>query len=333
MYYEAGQPAGASRRAWNEAQMSRLPIPLVVLAGADRQPAKLPEQGRDKHPLVGYKSVDVRIDGKTLIETVVQRLEASGGFSPIYIAGPREIYENHAGDARLIHTDGSFGQNVRASVERVQSEHPDSPVGFTVCDILPDPDTLDRLLSNYAQHAPCDLWAPMVRSPKRPEKLGASAWKPAYGIIPEHEEAPVRVLPGHLVVLDPRALRLKFVYRLIDVGYSTRNRSIDSRRGEMTRGILSEMLMYDLGLIARFRLPTFTWSVMRAAIPAAKLLRQGTITQRRLEETSRRVFVRQRHRWAHPERRVVVPIVEALSMARDIDTEEEAAELGGRVMH
>ena len=313
--------------------MSRLPIPIVILAGADRKPATLPEQGRDKHPLVGYKSVDVRIEGRTLIETVVQRLEASGGFFPIYIAGPREVYEKYAGNARLIHTDGAFGDNVRASVEHVQAEYPDSPVGFTVCDILPEPATLARLLSNYAEHAPCDLWAPMVRSPRRPEKLGASAWKPAYGIIPENEDAPVRVLPGHLVVGDPRALRLKFVYRLIDLGYSTRNRSIDYRRGQMFRGILANMLMQDLRLLARFRLPLFTWSVMRAVIPAARLLRKGTITQRRLEETTRRVFVKQRHRWAHPDRRVVVPIVEELSMARDIDTEEEAAELGGSVLH
>jgi hypothetical protein len=311
--------------------MSALPIPLVILAGADRAPAKLPEQGRDKHPLVGYKSVDVRIDGRTLIETVVSRLEASGGLSPIYIAGPREIYASHSGGARLIHTDGSFGQNVQAAVEHVQADYPDSPIGFTVCDILPEPRTLERLLSNYEAHAPCDLWAPMVRSPKRPEKLGASAWKPAYGIIPENERAPVRVLPGHLVVGDPRALRLKFVYRLIDLGYSTRNRSIDYRRGQMTRGILADMLLHDVRSLTRLRLPTFTWSVLRAAIPAARLLRQGVITQRRLEETTRKIFVRQRHRWAHPERRVVVPIVQALSMARDIDTEEEAAELGGRV--
>jgi len=313
--------------------MKRQAIPLVILAGADRRPAKLPEQGRDKHPLVGYKSVDVRIEGKTLIENVVDRLEASGGFAPIYIAGPRHVYEEYAGNARLIHTDGAFGQNVQASVEHIRAEFPDSPVGFTVCDILPEARTLDRLLSNYAAHAPCDLWAPMVRSPELPEKLGASSWKPAYGIIPENEDAPVRVLPGHLVIGDPRALRLKFVYRLIDLGYSTRNRSIDYRRGQMTRGILADMLMHDLRLLARLRLPTFTWSVLRAVIPAANLLRQGTITQRRLEETTRRVFVKQRHRWAHPDRRVVVPIVEALSMARDIDTEEEAAELGGSVRH
>ena len=313
--------------------MDRQAIPLVILAGADRKPARLPEQGRDKHPLKGYKAVEVRIDGKTLIENVVERLEASGGFAPIYIAGPRHVYEKYAGNARVVHADGSFGHNVQVSVERVQSEHPGSPVGFTVCDILPEARTLARLLSNYAEHAPCDLWVPMVRAPERPEKLGASAWKPAYGIVPENEDAPVRVLPGHLVVGDPHALRLKFLYRLIDLGYSTRNRSIDYRRGQMTRGILADMLMHDLRLMARLKLPTFTWSVLRAVIPAAKLLRQGTITQRRLEETIRRVFVKQRHRWAYPDRRVVVPIVEALSMARDIDTEEEATELGGEVHH
>ncbi len=71
--------------------------------------------------------------------------------------------------------------------------------------------------------------------------------------------------------------------------------------------------------------------MLRAALPAARLLREGSITRPALEDALRKIFVRQRHRRRHPERRIHLPIVEALSLARDIDTEEEAQELGGSV--
>jgi hypothetical protein len=313
--------------------MERQPIPIVVLAGTDRKPAELPAQGRDKHPLIGYKAVDVRIDGKTLIEAVVERLRDSGWFSPIHIAGPRRVYAEFAGPASIIDTDGSFGDNVHAAVEQIGARRSGTPVAFTVCDILPDSETLNRLMTDYHDNAPCDFWFPMVRAPERRERLGASAWKPVYRIVPEMGQAAVEILPGHLVVADPRALRLRFLYRLIDLGYRTRNRSIDRRRGVMVRGVLTDMLYQDLLHMLRLRLPTLTWSVLRSAIPAARLLREGTITRRGLEETLRKIFVKARHRRAHPERRVVLPIIEALSLARDIDTEEEARELGGRVVH
>ena len=44
----------------------------------------------------------------------------------------------------------------------------------------------------------------------------------------------------------------------------------------------------------------------------------------------RRIFVRDRHRRRHPERRIFVPLVEGLSLALDVDTVEEAREIGGR---
>ena len=42
----------------------------------------------------------------------------------------------------------------------------------------------------------------------------------------------------------------------------------------------------------------------------------------------RRVFVLRSHRQRHPERRVRMPLLRALSIARDIDTVEEARALG-----
>lgn len=308
-----------------------MPIPIVILAGSDRRPAELPERGRDKHPLAGFKSLAVRIGDRTLIEHAVERLRSSRWFDPVLVAGPAAVYEGKSGGAAIVDTDGTLGDNVRAGVEAVRAAHPGSVVGFTVCDILPDPSLLDRLMREYQATAPSDLWFPMVRAPASREQLGASAWKPAYGVIPAPGEAAVRVLPGHLVIGDTQALRLPLLYRLLDLGYRTRNRSIGERRGVMIRGVLGDMLLQDLLHVLRLRAPSLTWSVLRATIPAAELLRRGSITREHMEDTLRKLFVRARWRRAHPERRVVLPIVEALFLARDIDTVEEASELGGEV--
>ncbi|HXV74898.1 MAG TPA: hypothetical protein VD788_01155 [Candidatus Polarisedimenticolaceae bacterium] len=308
--------------------MTSREIPIIVLAGSDPRPAALPERGRDKHALGGFKAVDVSIAGRPLIRAVVDCLAASGWFRPVYVAGPREVYSGKTGPATIVDTNGSFGENVRHAIECVGPQHPDRPVAFTVCDILPEPGALAALRAEYGRSAPCDLWFPLVRA-DQPDRLGASAWKPAYRIVEHEGDRASRVLPGHLVIADVAALRLKFLYRLIDLGYRTRNRSIDQRRGEMVRGVLADMLYQDLLNVARLRVPSLTWSVLRASIPASNLLRRGAITRRQLEETLRRIMVKRRHRRAHPERRVCVPIVDALFLARDIDTEEEAGELGG----
>jgi hypothetical protein len=89
------------------------------------------------------------------------------------------------------------------------------------------------------------------------------------------------------------------------------------------------MLYQDFLNILRLRSPNLTWSILRASIPASTLLRRGAITRRRLEETLRRIMVKRRHRRLYPERRVMLPIVDALFLARDIDTVEEAREFGG----
>ena len=97
----------------------------------------------------------------------------------------------------------------------------------------------------------------------------------------------------------------------------------------MVLGVLLELLYQDLLHLLGLRLPTLTWSVLGTGIPAATALRDGTITRARLEDAMRRIFVRDRHRRRYPERRIVVPLVEGLSLALDVDTVEEAREIGG----
>lgn len=76
------------------------------------------------------------------------------------------------------------------------------------------------------------------------------------------------------------------------------------------------------------RLPNLTWTVLHSGLPAVRELKAGTITRAHLEDAIRRIIVTTRHRRRSPERRVLMPVVEGLSLALDIDTGEEAREMG-----
>ena len=313
---------------WWEAMNS---VPLVILAGSDRRPTMLPSSGRDKHPLSGYKGLDVRIQGQPLVAAVAERCLASGCFSPIYLAGPSGIYKDVTNSVKLIDADGGFAKNVRLAMTAVRAAHPDTPVAFTVCDILPDVDTLKEVMGDYHRHAPCDFYFPLVRTPDDLSQLGPSAWKPVYRVVPESGKAAQRILPGHLAVVDPGALRLAFLYRLLQLGYRTRNRSIRYRRGVMVRGVLGALLYQDLLHLLSLRAPTTAWTVLTAGLKAGRGLKSGTILLAQLEEAIRKIFVTGQHRKQYPDRQALLPLVEGLSLALDIDTVEEAHAMGGDI--
>ena len=50
--------------------------PLIILGGRDRRGSRLPEAGQGKHPLRGYKGVDLEIGGRALISILIERLVA-----------------------------------------------------------------------------------------------------------------------------------------------------------------------------------------------------------------------------------------------------------------
>ncbi len=306
-------------------------VPIIVLGGSDRKPAELPEQGRGKHPLSGYKGVDIRFHGRALIEVLVERLDGSGCFGPVYIAGPASVYAPILGRDRVIDADGSFGENIATALEWVRTRHPGSPIGFISCDVLPEIATLQLFMQHFARHRPCDFWFPLIRAPRDPAKLGASGWKPSYRIVTVEGEPPLAVLPGHLTIVDPEALRRKFVYRLFELGYRTRNRPIGYRLVALLRGVLVGTLYQDLLHAFTLQAPTQTWWMLWAAIPGAASLKAGKLTRATLEAALRGIFVRTSHRRRYPQRRVLLPVLEGLSLALDIDTEEEAREMGGEL--
>lgn len=310
--------------------MHRSPVPLIVLGGSDRKPAALPPGGEDRHPLSGCKGIDIRIGERSLIDHLVERMRGTGAFDPIFVAGPRKAYRLARSDFEIVDTDGGFGENIQAGLEAVLARHEAGLVGFTTCDILPEEAELKLLLDDYHAGPRSDLWFPLILAGSG-ERLGASDWKPRYRIVPEPGQPPVSVLPGHLTILDPSAMRVDFLYRLFDLAYRTRNRPIRYRRSYILRHVLWGLLRQDLLHLASFRLPTLTWDVVRSGVRAANRLRTGTITRAQLETALRNVFVKRRHRRRYPERAVRLPMLPALSLARDIDTVEEARALGATV--
>ena len=305
----------------------RRQIPLVILGGADSRPARLPDGSEDRHALSGCKGVDVRLGGRCLIEVVRERLQESGAFEPIWIAGPESAYRDAGVEGHIIDTNGSFGDNIRAGTEAAVAEYGDGAMAIATCDILPGVDELRKLLDHYHLVAPCDLWFPVVRADAE-GPLGASDWKPRYRVAPTPGEEPVSLLPGHLTIFDPSAMRLDLVYRLFGLAYSSRNRPIRYRRSYMMRGLIGELLRQDVLHVLGLRLPTLTWDVAANGVVLANRLRLGVLTLAQLEDALRRAMVKRRHRRAHPERRVLVPITTTMSLARDIDTVEEARAVG-----
>lgn len=302
-------------------------IPLIILGGRDRAGTQLPEAGRDKHVLRGYKAIDLRIAGRPLINILLDRLRACDRFDPIYLAGPRKIYEPVVSDVRFIDTDGTFGDNIRVSQETVSAELPNQPIAFISCDILPKAEELERALDDYERHRPLDYWALTIRAPVDPRLMGESAWKPKYGIQPEGEDKTVGVMPGHLAIVEPASLRLRLLYVVFETIYRTRNRPLAYRRAVMFRTLMLTLIGSDVRRILSWRRPTYTWSLVSNGLAIVARLMAGNIKQKELETRLHRAVAREGHRRAHPESRGRFAILDGLSLAKDIDTEEEAREI------
>lgn len=301
-------------------------IPLIVLAGSDLEPGYLPSQ---QSPLTGCKAVDLQIAGRPLIETTLERLgRLDDELAPLAVAGPERLLRRVGVGVEIVDTDATFGENIAAAIEHGRSRHPGSPLAMMTCDVLPDEREMRELLADYHRHAPLDFWFPIIRAPESLDALGPSAWKPRYRLITEGGEATL-ALPGHLVIFDPEAMRLDFLYRLLQAGYRTRNRPVLYRRAQLIPNLITTILHQDLRELLALRLPTVTWDTLRGAL-VARPLRDGRLTQPVLEDNIRRVFVHRRHRRRFPRRRARLPILRGMSLAKDIDTAAEAAAIGAR---
>jgi len=231
----------------------------------------------------------------------------------------------------MVDTDGSVATNLRAAIEAHEASSA-GVMAVMACDVLPTSAELLELRTRFEEAPPCALWFPFVRVPEDPNALGAFAWKPVYRVVPGDGGEAVRILPGHLAVFDPGALRLPLLYRLLDASYRARNRSLAHRRAVLLRTVLLSLVAQDVKLLAGLRLPSRTVTIVSSGLQLARAVRRGPIRLQELERLVGRIFLR-----AHVphEGGIRLPIVDVLTLAEDIDTVEEASqlarELQGRV--
>ena len=303
--------------------------PLVVLAGSDSRPARLTEAGRRYRALTGYKSALLQVEGQPLVRCILDRLIASNRFSDLYVVGPATVYAGLVSGARLVDCDERLEGNLRAAFEAVREDHPHGPIAFIASDVLPEVETIRAAMDRYSDDAPCDVFFPLVEVPDESAALGPSAWKPSYRMRRDEDSEPCTVLPGHLVIVDPDALRIGLVYRLISLSYRTRNRPIGERGYALMRGVLMHALREDLRQLFTLGIPELTAAVIADGAAVMMGLKSGNMTCERLARAVRRVVVSYGHRRRYPRRQVRLPVLTgALSLALDIDTEEEARDIG-----
>jgi len=302
---------------------------VTILGGSDRKASTLPESGGGLHPLATYKGVAIRVDGRPLIELLVERLRSVPGFGPIAIAGPARVHGPLALPVKIVDTDGSVATNLHAAFEAHVADG-GGPLAVLACDVLPTSAELSELRLRYEEASPCALWFPFVRVPSDPTRLGAFAWKPAYRVVLASGET-VPILPGHLCILDPATLRLPLLYRLLDTAYRTRNHSVAYRRAVMLRTVLASLLLQDLKRLATLHAPTRTATILASGLHLARELRAGQLRLAELERLIGRIFLRQQLAGLPPERGIRYPIVDLISLAEDVDTEEEVRAIRGEV--
>ena len=299
-------------------------IPLIVLAGSAKQAETISDAA--SHRLYGPKGLKIRLAGRPLIDVVIDRFRQTGHFDPIFVAGPADRYGATRGAAAVIDTDADFGRNIRAALESVVERLSPGAAAFTTCDVVPKVEELRVMLEDYRQHAPLDFWFPLIRVPRDGSLLGAAADKRQYRLIPAGAGEPVSILPSHLVIVDPRALRLALMYKAFELAYKSRTRPVFNRFVYITSGVFWFLVKSDLASLVRLRAPRLTFEVLWNAVLFSRRLGTGTITQAQVERHLHGLFgdPRHRRRYHRPGR---VPVLDGLSLARDIDTVEEAEEM------
>jgi hypothetical protein len=316
-------------------------IPIVVLAGSDRKMGFTPAAARGMTFVVGYKGADLRFGGRPLADLLVERVRRSGAFGEVYLAGPRRIYDGLVA-CPIIDTDGHIGENIQAAVRHIRGRHGDQArVALIACDILPSAGEIRELADLLADGCLAD--PPPSRPGARPpaalaisiiradQDLGASSWKPKYGVRPAPGADPIPVLPGHLGIAWPSRLRMGLLHRLFSLAYRERNRGYSSRRRAILLRIVGTLLRRDLLNVLRLQPPTLTWSVLRHGLGTYSRWRRGTLDLEGFALGVGAVLVRRQH--FRRERANAVRVVTSglLSFAKDLDTVEECAELERRV--
>ena len=302
------------------------PLPILILAGSDQQPGPVGPGLTADAMLSGFKGALPLPSGRCLAAELIERLRQSDLFADPVLIGPRSVYEGLV-DCEIVDVTGTLDRTFSRVLELLDERYaPDQPVAISTCDILPTVDELREIVeTGYTPHADSHFWWQIVTA--EPPALGASSWKPRYGLRTDHGSPLLTVYPGHLVIIRPVALRLELVNRLLVAAYRYRNRPLKKRFFPMLRDGLQLLIGRDFRNLARGQLPILTvaipWHIGRAYLG----IRRGTLTLPAFERHLARTVVHRRFRAGRP---FAITLTQAMSFAKDIDTVAELQELTER---
>lgn len=308
------------------ARMTTERIPILILAGSDRRPGRVGPGLTSDAMLSGYKGALLLRNGRCLAAELVARLRATERFADPILFGPRHVFE-HLVDCETVHVEGSLANTLSQVLTTIRSRfEPDRPVAISSVDILPSVEEFQTLLADgYDPNADCHFWWQITAAD--PQELGASSWKPRYGLRSSRNGPLQSVYPGHFVILRPAALRLELLNRLLVAAYRYRNWPLHHRVLPLLARGIALLIKQDLLNLLRFQLPLLTVSIPWHILRAYWGIRKGSLTldtfQRHLART---VVHRGFRREPHP---FVVTMTPIASFAKDIDTLGELQEATG----
>lgn len=296
------------------------PIPILILAGSDQRRGPVHPDLHADDMLSGFKGAIPLPWGKCVAAELVDRLRNSGRFADPLLLGPRSVYENLV-DCEIVDVEGTLVETMQCAQRCISTRFPnEAPVAVSACDILPTPDEINKLLEDsYDAHSDCSFWWQMITA--EPEELGASSWKPRYGIQSEPGAPPQTAYPGHLVIYRPKALRTDLLIRLLSLAYRYRNRPLRKRVLPMLMRGVGMLAMQDLRNLAIGQLPVLTLSIPWHVLRAYSEFRRQSLEVSGLERHLGRVLLHRRFR--RDKRAVVVALSRTVSFAQDIDSQGE----------
>jgi hypothetical protein len=305
-------------------------LPIIILGGSDRYRETIPKGLTADDMLSGFKGAVRLPTGRCIAGELVARIRDSGCFLDPILVGPRDAYEGLL-DCEVVDVRGNLLATIAAAETIAAGRYGRShPVAVSACDVLPTAGEFRRLLEEaYEPHAACGLWWQLVAAERA--ALGASCWKPSYGIAPREGEPAVNVYPGHLLIVRPAALRLEAFNRFLTLAYRYRNRAVYERAIRMTLPALATMMAEDLRILASLHLSGRTFSVPFLAFRAYRKFLAERLTLHDLETVVAKTLVEPDFHRRVEKRSVVFELTRIQSFAKDIDTRAELEELARRI--
>lgn len=301
-------------------------LPIIILAGGNDQLETIPGGLTDRDMLRGFKGAVPLPSGRCIAGELVQRVRESERFTEPVLVGPRRVYRGLV-DCEIADTSGDLLATVTTLTGLLTERYPERPVAVSACDILPTaPDFRTLLDQSYAPHAASGLWWQMVAA--EPAEMGVSRWKPSYRLRPSPGGPLLNLYPGHLLILRPCAVRLDWFNLFLMLAYRYRNRSIYERMIRITLRAVGLWLADDWSRAASFQRPGRTlaapYGIFRTYL---KYCLQRLTVPELADELGRQVMAPDRLPGVeHP---VAMAVTRIRSFAKDIDTQQELAEIAG----